>query len=426
MSETTQALKPSPSDTQLFLEPFGGLAGDMFLASLLDLGDPRFTLADLTALAEELVPGEAVLTSVNAWRGSLSGTHLTVATPETREPPHRHLKDLVELLERSSLSQGARDFTVGVLRRIAVAEGHVHGCSPDEIHFHEVGAVDTLIDVGGAALGLERLGVTRAFSTPPILGSGTVRCAHGEMPVPAPATAEILKGATTILGGGGGERCTPTGAAILMQLLSLGEPDDVSRSMGAPAGQWESSAIGYGAGTRDPKEGPPNILRVQLGSARDSAGAAGSAATVDSIDEVRVNLDDMTPEDIGYLIERLRERGALEAFTSAVQMKKDRPGVLLTALVRSAERQGVIDALFQHSTTFGVRWSPAQRQTAGRRFGSVDVNGHAVAVKVRSLAAGAETMFFEHDDLRKAAAALGVSLEEARRLALQNLPSAVR
>ena len=181
------AVSESTEGSVLVLEPFGGMAGDMFLAGLLDLGDPRFQLQDLVAFAEAVVPGEARLSSETVWRGSLSGLHLDVRTPETTEPPHRGLADLSAMLEASPLSAEACAFAVRVLTRIAIAEGRVHGCSPEEVHFHEVGAVDTLVDVGGAALGLERLGVTRGFASPPLLGSGVVRCAHGEMPVPVPA-----------------------------------------------------------------------------------------------------------------------------------------------------------------------------------------------------------------------------------------------
>lgn len=432
---------PSGSDaasSELWLEPFGGLAGDMLLAGLLDLEDARFTLQDLRDLAEALVPGEAELTMSTAWRGSLSGTHLSVVTPETEAPPHRHLSDLAEIIEGSPLSSGARAFTMGVLRRIAVAEGRVHGCSPDEIHFHEVGAVDTLIDVGGVALALERLGIQRVHAAAPILGSGIVRCAHGEMPVPAPATAEILRGVRTVAGGGGGERCTPTGAALLLELVALGTDASPSGSaaletagadtagvrVGEVPGSWTSTAIGYGAGTRDPREGPPNLLRVQFGRSSSMAAPEDpSIGTAETIQELRVNLDDMTPEDVGFLIQKLRDAGALEVFSSAVSMKKDRPGVLVTALVRPEDRAVLTATLFEHSGTFGVRWSSASRAVLGRRFDQVTVEGVDVRVKVRLGHDGTETRWLEHDDVRALASQLGLSVEAARRRVLRALDS---
>ncbi len=402
----------------------------MLLAGLLDLGDDRFTVEDLQGLADALVPGEAKLTKTVAWRGSLSGTHLDVVTPETKAPPHRHLSDLAEIIEGSPLSSGARAFTMGVLRRIAVAEGRVHGCSPEEIHFHEVGAVDTLIDVGGVGLALERLGIERVHSAEPILGSGVVHCAHGEMPVPAPATAEILRGARTIAGGGGGERCTPTGAAVLLELMALGEHPSqagaASQRVGDVPSAWTTTAIGYGAGTRDPREGPPNLLRVQLGrSVRDLAPASvpdvAAERSLETIDELRVNLDDMTPEDVGFLMQKLRGAGALDVFTGAVSMKKDRPGVLVTVLARPEDRAALTAVFFDHSSTFGVRWSSAQRVALGRRFDEVTVEGAKVRVKVRLAQDGAETHWLEHDDVRALADKLSISIESARRRVLRAL-----
>lgn len=394
----------------------------MLLAGLLDLGDERFTLSDLRGLAEALVPGEAELAQTVAWRGSLSGTHLDVVTPETKAPPHRHLSDLAEIIDASPLSTGARTFTMAVLRRIAVAEGRVHGCSPEEIHFHEVGAVDTLIDVGGVALALERLGIKRVHSAAPILGSGVVHCAHGEMPVPAPATAEILRGTQTIAGGGGGERCTPTGAAVLLELMALGAESGrefgAQERVGDVPDAWTADAIGYGAGTRDPREGPPNLLRVQLGTSGGKAQGGAIPSATETIDELRVNLDDMTPEDVGYLVHKLREAGALDVFSSPVSMKKDRPGVLLTALARPEDRSALTAVLFGHSGTFGVRWSNVERVVLGRRFDEVTVEGVKVSVKVRIAEDGSETLWLEHDDVRALAGELGLSLEAARRRVL--------
>lgn len=411
----------------LLIEPFGGMAGDMFLAALLDLGDPRFGLAELRDLAESLVPGEAQLELERVWRRSLSGSHLRVVTPESAAPPHRHLKDLGALVARSTLGPRAADLTMAVLRRIAEAEGHVHGCSPDEVHFHEVGAVDTLIDVGGAALALERLGVGRVFSSPPLLGSGTVRCAHGVMPVPAPATAEILRGLPAQLspgepGGAGapgaplGERCTPTGAALLAELVAGAALP--GGGFGGPPGTFTADAVGYGAGTRDPEAGPPNLLRVQLGSAEAGARPTGEPRH-GRVLELGVTLDDMTPEEIGVLVAGLRRAGALEVWTAPVQMKKDRPGVVVTALAREADLGALQDAIFSGSSSFGVRWRMAERLEAGRAFETVELDGHAVRVKLR-IRPGHDApdpevdAFCEHDDLARYAEAAGVPLHGAR------------
>ena len=386
----------------LYLEPFSGLAGDMLLAALVDLGDPRFGLADLTELADALVPGEARLSLETAWRQNLSGKLLTIETPESERAPHRRLADLERILRGSRLGAPTQERALAVLRRIAEAEGRVHGCAPEEIHFHEVGAVDTLIDVAGAALALERLGVERVVSSPPVTGTGTVRCAHGEMPVPAPAVAELLRGLPARVEGGGGERLTPTGAALLAELVDAFEPP----------GAFVAERIGYGAGRRDPREGPPNLLRVQLGRAGE--GAARATAWL-----VETNLDDMTGEELARAAELVREAGALDVWTSAVVMKKGRPGVVLSALCRGERRPEVERALFDATTTLGVRWSACERVELARATLEVDVEGERIRVKVRERPGRlASDLSPEHDDLARAARALALPLREVERRAV--------
>jgi hypothetical protein len=390
----------------LFVEPFAGMAGDMFLGALLDLGDPRFTLEHLRALAVDLVPGEAQLTVEKVWRGSLSGLALDVRTPEHGQLPHRGIADLEALLARSALlSSSARERARAVLWRIAVAEGRVHGCAPEEIHFHELGAVDTLVDVCGAVHALECLGVRKVFATAPLVGSGTVRCAHGDMPVPVPAVAELLRGRPHRIGGGG-ERLTPTGAALLVELATeFGEP-----------GAFVASAIGYGAGQRDPREGPPNVVRVQLGRSE-------AASPRPEVWTLECNLDDMTAEELGFLVQELRAAGALEVWTSAVAMKKDRPGVIVAALARANSRAALEAALFDHSTALGVRWTRSERTECERvdlevRVGEFRVRGQRrlrPGADPRSL--DARDIAFEYDDLAALARARGIALRAAEQLA---------
>lgn len=395
--------------SSLWIEPFGGVAGDMLLAALLDLDDPRFGLGDLRALAEELCPGEARLELERVRRGGLAGRLLTVTTPESATLPHRHLADLLERLERSPLTAAARSRAGAALRAIARAEAAVHGTTPDEVHFHEIGAVDTLVDVGGFALALERLGVREVFASPPLVGSGTVRCAHGEMPVPVPAVVELLRG-RPVLGGGGGERTTPTGAALLAT---------ATERFGPPP-SFAAEAVGYGAGRRDPDEGPPNLLRVQLGEARAGTDGARAEAWL-----LEVNLDDMSPEELGHAVGALRSAGALEVWTTAAQMKKDRPAAILSALARAGERAALERVTFEWTTTLGVRWTRLERTECGRRQVSVDVGGEPVRVTVRERPAalagappGERDLFPEHDDVARAAEASGRSLREVRRAAV--------
>lgn len=408
-SRSTDSPTPSPSGT-LHLEPFGGLAGDMLLAALLDLGDPRFELSDLRALAEALVPGEARLELERVERGSLMGTLLTVRAPESGHPPHRHLADCLALIEGAPLSPAARQRAGAVFRRIALAEAHVHGRDIEEVHFHEVGAVDALIDICGAALALDRLGVGEVIGSPPLVGSGTVRCAHGEMPVPAPGTAEIMRGLETTAGGTG-ERLTPTGAALFAEYV-----------VGADLpGGFVAETVGYGAGHRNPESGPPNLVRVRLG--RVVSGVAGTGeASGPSAWLMEFNLDDLAGEAVGFLVQQLRAAGALEVWTQAVQMKKDRPGVVVSCLCRAPERAVLERVAFEQSTTLGVRWAERQRTECERESLAVTAFERSFRVQRRLRPGGGELLAsdlkVEHDDLAAAARELGRPLAELERVVL--------
>ena len=397
--------------TTLLIEPFGGMAGDMLLAALLDLGDSRFGIGDLRALAEALVPGECELALAPARRGGIAALALEVRTPESHDPPERHFADLERTLAAAPLSEPVRARARAALWRIAVAEGAVHARPPEEIHFHEIGAVDTLIDVCGAALALERLGVERVVATPPLTGEGTVLCAHGELPVPVPAVEEILRGFPMVRGGGPGERLTPTAAAILREWV-----DDR-----AAAGPFEVAASGYGAGRRDPGHGPPNLVRVALGRPLGASASAGdherAAAWL-----LEVNLDDATGEELGWCVAGLREAGALDVWSAPVQMKKDRPGVVLSALCRESARADLERVVFERTPTLGVRWSEVRRTECARETIAVEVGGERVSVKVRrrpGVAAPSELdLSPEHDDLARLARSSGRGLRELERLAV--------
>lgn len=393
----------------LLIEPFGGMAGDMLLAALLDLGDPRFSLARLEALARELVPGECELALERASRGGIAASRLIVRTAESDDPPHRHFADLEELVQRSSLPERGRRRALAVLWRIALAEGRVHELPPEEVHFHEIGAVDTLIDVCGSALALELLGVERVLATAPLVGEGRVRCAHGEMPVPVPAVSELLMGLPFEHGGGPGERLTPTGAALLVEWAGAF----------GPAGAFEASAIGYGAGARDPESPPANLVRVQLGRAGE--GPARAAAF-----ELAVQLDDANGEEIAFCVEGLRAAGALDVWTSAVQMKKGRPGVLISALCRAQQRARLESVILECTPSLGLRWTAVERLECAREEIVVELEGERVRVKRRfrpalpgSSPPGERDLSPEHDDLARIAERTGASLRELERRAIE-------
>lgn len=398
----------------LLIEPFGGMAGDMFLAALIDLGDPRFTLDTLRELADALVPGEASLVCSRVRRGVFQGVALQVRTSESEHPPHRHLADLEALVERAGLPERARRRTLAILRRIAEAEARVHGIAVEEVHFHEVGAVDTLIDVGGAALALERLGVERVLSTPPLTGEGTVRCAHGVMPVPPPAVVELLRGRPLRHGGGDGERLTPTGAAILAECVEAFSLD----------GAFTVAASGYGAGRREPEADPPNLVRVRLAEeARSEGERRASEAWL-----LEVNLDDATGEELGLCLHALREAGALDCWCTPVQMKKDRPGVLLSALARAEQRETLEGVVFERTPTLGVRWTKVERTECEREEREVEVEGVRLRIKLRRRPEypgrspfGERDVFPEYEDLVVLAASRGWSLREAERRVVERV-----
>ncbi len=409
--------------TALIVEPFGGMAGDMFLAALLDLQDQRFRLSHLQELAEALLPGQVCLECESVKRGGLRALHLDVQT-RGETPPTRHLANLLTLLERAPLGELSVQRCTDVLTRLAAAEAQVHGIALEQVHFHEVGAVDTLIDVAGAALALERLGVQQVYSSAPFVGGGTVNCAHGELPVPPPAVSALLTGRPVLRPKSDqedGERTTPTGAALLRAWTADFE---------LPSG-FQNQAWGVGAGTRDPKGGRANLLRVEIGrvlSENPTLGAHRREAWC-----MQVNLDDLCAEEIGHALGKVREAGALEAWTSPVHMKKDRPGTLMSALARDEQREAIEAAVFQWTTSLGVRWTRLERTECERDQVRVQVGGTEVRVVRRMRpqqtirrgileegpGCGAADLFPEYDDLVAAAEATGWTLREVRSLAIQ-------
>jgi uncharacterized protein (TIGR00299 family) protein len=398
----------------LLVEPFGGMAGDMFLAALCDLGCEAFAPARLERFARSLVPEALQIEVSEVLRAGLRSTLLTVRTPESQTPPHRHLKDLLELLERCELSPTGKERAGRVLRRLGQAEARIHGVSLERVHLHEVGAVDTLVDVAGAVFALEVLGVERVLATAPFVGSGTLHCEHGELPVPAPATAALLKGRQVRIGPGG-ERCTPTAAALLVELSDVLEGTL----------DLEAEAIGYGAGSREPAEGPPNLLRVTLGT-EVARGTRQSGRRIGEAWLIECNLDDVSGEELGFLIGELRAGGALETWSVPVQMKKDRPGAIVSALCRRDQREALEEILFTHSPTLGVRWCRRERTESEREEVCVTLETRAgvgeVHVKVRRHSQGAPTRLDispEYDDLARLAKRSGVSLRELESQAIE-------
>jgi hypothetical protein len=369
-----------------------GAGGDMIVASLLDAG------CDLDALRQMLsglkIEGYTLAAGRVNRRGLCGTQFLVEITGE--DHPHRHLGDVLEILEGSNLPDRVRDRSREIFTRLGRAEAHVHGVTVEQVHFHEVGAIDSIVDIVGSCCAMELLEIDRVLCGPVPLGSGTIECDHGLMPVPAPATAELLRGAKTCRGCGEGEKTTPTAAAILTTLAEDFGPPPAMRI----------DAIGLGAGTRD--DGPlPNLLRVLIGQADEDAAA-------DTVVELSANLDDCTGEVIGSTIEALLAGGALDAWAQPIVMKKSRPGWMLSALCAPCDAEALEEILFRETPTFGVRRALRPRTTLRREHRTVETAYGPVRIKLgrRSPDAPEMTAEPEFEDCRAAARSHHVSVRE--------------
>jgi uncharacterized protein (TIGR00299 family) protein len=401
------------------LDAWSGVAGDMWVGALLDAGVP---MAPLEAAVRSLqLPGVGIHAR-KVLRGGLAGTHFTVDTGSTatdgsggvvafhpvtvagplRAAPaaheHRRLADIERIVQRAELPAAVVADCLAVYRAIGAVEANAHGTAVDAVHFHEVGAVDTIVDVVCACLGTHLLGVDRLYCNGLALGSGTVRTEHGLLPVPAPATLALLRGIPVRTGGLAGERTTPTGAALLRELA-----DGFDEAVACTP-----EAIGYGAGTRD-DAGVPNLLRLTVGTAAAAPGAATS------LWELQCHLDTATGELAAWLLDEALARGAVDAFTAPIGMKKGRPGLLLTVLCDDARVAGVERLLLEESTTLGVRRHRVERTVVERWAETRDTALGAVAFKVARLPSGAVVARPEDDDVRRLCRTLGLGRAEVLR-----------
>ena len=382
----------------LYLEPVGGIAGDMFLAAGIDLGVSPEALTQ--ALSGLRVPGWKLAVS-RAVRHAISGTHLDVVLDEREAHPHRAYADIRQLIEAAdSLSPRAKERALAVFRAIGEAEAKVHGVSLDAIHFHEVGAVDSIVDICGAAVVLDLLGDPEVYAAPPPLGSGSIRVAHGQMPIPVPATLELLRN-VPVRFEGVGELTTPTGAALLKVLARIGQPPP----------DFLMERIGYGVGTKDFRD-RPNVLRASLGRAE---------ARPEGLWVVEANLDDSTPQLLGYLLEHVLDKGARDAWVVPAMMKKSRPGHVLSVLVDGGMRETVLELLLRESTTLGARSYPVERLALERDWVKVETPWGGVRVK-RGLRNGQVLNAHpEFEDCRQVAEAANVPLKQVMAAALAAL-----
>lgn len=387
-----------------YFDCFGGASGDMLLGALLDAG---LALDDLRADLAQLGVGGYRLAAERVTRRGLTGTHLHVEI-EPGDRPARHPADVEAIVGGSDLPPRVVARSLAVFRRIARAEAAIHGTSVEEVHFHEIGAVDSLVDIVGFAAGLERLGVDEVYASALPLGSGTVETEHGRLPVPAPATLALLAevGAPTLPGPGPGELVTPTGAGLLAELATFERP---AMAVGR---------VGYGFGTRQYPWA--NALRAWLGEPLPAA----EGPEAEQVVEMACNLDNASGEVLGYVLERLMDAGALDAWFTPIQMKKNRPAVKLSVLARPEDQARLVDLILHETPTLGVRYQVLSRDTAGREMREVETPWGTVRVKVKLLAGRPVAAAPEYDDCARLAAGAGVPLaqvmEAARRAARPN------
>jgi uncharacterized protein (TIGR00299 family) protein len=424
-----------------YLDCFSGISGDMFLGALVDAGVSPKLLEDTVAA---LGIG-ARLEISRVVRGGISATKVDVCASSERDLPrdvfweqhsdhahehdgrHEHshgasgehprhdrvhgrgLTEIREIIEKAAISGTAKATAIRIFEALGEAEAEIHNTSIEQVHFHEVGAVDALVDIVCAAVGAESLAVEQWICSPLNVGGGTVKCAHGTLPVPAPATLKLLRDAPVYSSGPQVELVTPTGAAIVKTLSS--------RFASFPAMKVERA--GYGAGTREFPE-HPNLLRLTMGEAEKAEGASPSPGTgSQTIAVLEANLDDLSPQVLAYAMERLLAEGALDVFSVPVQMKKGRPGALLTVLAKLEDADRLTRTIFVETTTLGVRRREEQRQTLSRRWETVNTTWGPVRIKVANLNGSVSNYAPEYEDCRTLAEAQHVPLRTVMQEAIQ-------
>jgi uncharacterized protein (TIGR00299 family) protein len=375
-----------------YFDCFSGISGDMTLGALVDAG---LSLEYLRDHLHGLDVSGWELTSEKVWKNGMSSTYVKVKTED--QSKHRSLSAILDILEKSKLSPRVREQASAIFRKLGEAEATVHDVPIEKIHFHEVGAVDAIVDIVGACIGFEALAVEKFACSPLNVGGGTAKMAHGVLPVPAPATAKLLQGKPTYSNGVQKELVTPTGAAIVATLCGHFGPQP----------PMSVSAIGYGAGTAD-LEGQPNVVRIMIGQAVDK--------TVAGFDEeiaiIEANLDDMNPQIYGYFQEKALAAGALDVYSTPVQMKKNRPGILLTLLCKPADTSALMDLIFKETTSFGARTYRAQRRVLPREFVKVHTQFGDVRMKISRVNGHIRHASPEFEDCKKLAEEKHVPLHQ--------------
>jgi uncharacterized protein (TIGR00299 family) protein len=453
VTSVSSVVKTLPFMRIAYLECFSGVSGDMFLGALIDAGVPPRVLEETVAAlgvgarleisrvvrcgisatkvdvwvdGEKDLPREEYWAKQDAARAPVpanshqehshhshdhghhhhdheqsSGAQVSRAdAPAPHEHTHPHSRGLTEIREiigKAAISDTAKKTATAIFEALGTAEAKIHATSIEQVHFHEVGAVDAMVDIVCAAVGAEALGVDEIVCSPLNVGGGTVQCAHGTFPVPAPATVELLKNAPVYSSGVQAELVTPTGAAIVKTLAK--------RFAAFPEMKIEKS--GYGAGTRE-FPGLPNVVRLTIGEAASTLAAKTVSELVTVLE---ANLDDLNPQVFGYVLDRLLEEGALDVFGMPVQMKKNRPGTLLTVLCKPADAAKLTQLIFTETTTLGVRRRDEIRQTLARRWENVRTQWGEVRIKIASMNGTVTNYAPEYEDCRRIASEHRVPLK---------------
>jgi len=374
-----------------YFDCFSGISGDMTLGALVDAG---CDLALLRSGLQGLQIPNWTIAAEKVWKNGMSATLVRVTTEG--QTKHRSLSAILEIFDKSQLSNSVRKNAAAIFNRLGEAEASVHDVPLEKIHFHEVGAVDAIVDIVGACIGCEALGIQKFACSPLNVGGGTAKMAHGILPVPAPATAKLLQGQPTYSNGVQRELVTPTGAAIVATLCDTFGPQ--------PA--MKVSAIGYGAGSAD-LEGQPNVLRIMIGEAAEKVVPGFD----EEISVIEANLDDMNPQIYGYFQEKALAAGALDVYTTPVQMKKNRPGTLLTLLCKPQDANALMSLIFAETTTFGARTYSAQRRTLPRESVNVHTQYGDVRIKLSRVNGHIQHVAPEFEDCRKLAVEKNVPLQ---------------
>ncbi len=374
-----------------------GISGDMFLGAMIDLG---VDLALIKETLEKLPIDSAeidIITSKEV-RHSITGTAFKVRVKESKD--HRSYRAIKSMIEKSAFPSRVEELSLAIFDLIAKSEGLIHGIPPEDVHFHEIGAIDSIIDIIGAAVAVNALGNPSFFASPVALGQGMAKTMHGIIPIPAPATLDILKGVPTVAGPAPFELTTPTGAAIIKTLAT---------GFG-PMPDMVLEGTGYGAGKKD-FAGAANLLRVITGRRGEKADE------IERLIVLEATIDDMTAEIGGWLMERLLAAGALDVFYTSAQMKKSRPGLLLSVLAREGKKEALLDTIFSESTTIGVRTHRVERHCLQRTIREVETRYGTLPVKISSWQGRTVNIQPEYEACKQLALARGIPLKTVMALA---------